>query len=257
MEEKISFEFDPDELVVDENQLEILPETLIPRRKKPRQKKHFELRKISPLTVKQQKVFDAYENGKYLMLHGYPGTGKTFLCLYLGLKEILTAGSEAFDRIVVIRSVVPSREVGYLPGDIKEKIKIFEEPYKEICDYLFSQGNGYDILKQKGLIEFTTTSYLRGMTFDRTIVIVDEIQNMTFQELDTIMTRLGPDTRISFCGDYRQSDFQEDKDKEGLMKFIRILEKIEAVEHIEFGVHEIVRSGIIKEYLIHKTELGI
>ena len=168
-------------------------------------KNHFELRKISPLTPNQEKTFNAYNQGYNLILHGYAGTGKTYISLYLALKEILS-GQSVHDKIVIVRSVVPSRDIGFLPGSIKDKIRVYEEPYKEICDELFGRGDGYDVLKMKHLIEFTTTSFLRGTTFNNAIVIVDELQNMTFPELDTVMTRMGERSKVMFCGDFRQTD---------------------------------------------------
>jgi phosphate starvation-inducible protein PhoH len=219
-------------------------------------KQHFELRKIKPLTINQQKTFDSYDQGKNLLLHGYAGTGKTFISLHLALKEILTGGS-VYDKIIIIRSVVPSREIGFLPGNYKEKIRVYEDPYKEICDDLFDRGDGYDILQLKGIVQFTTTSFLRGMTYNNAIVIVDEIQNMVFQEIDTVMTRLGNQSKIIFCGDFRQTDLTTDSEKGGLRRFMSILERMENFSHIEFDKEDIVRSGLVKSYIIHKTELGL
>lgn len=214
---------------------------------------HFELRHIKPLTANQQETFKAYDEGKNLVLHGYAGTGKSFVSLYLALEEILDYKTP-YNKVVIIRSVVPSRDMGFLPGSVKEKIKIYEEPYKEICDNLFGRGDGYDILKTKRLVEFTTTSYLRGLTFNDSIVIVDELQNMSFAELDTVMTRMGDNSRVMFCGDFRQTDLQE-KDRVGLMKFLNITKRMNNFEYIEFGKQDIVRSGIVKDYIIKKTEM--
>lgn len=214
---------------------------------------HFELRNVKPLTANQQDTFRAYDEGKNLVLHGYAGTGKSFVSLYLALEEILDYRTP-FNKVVIIRSVVPSRDMGFLPGSIKEKIKVYEEPYKEICDNLFGRGDGYDILKTKRLVEFTTTSYLRGLTFNDSIVIVDELQNMSFAELDTVMTRMGDNSRVMFCGDFRQTDLQE-KDRVGLMKFLNITKRMNNFEYIEFGKQDIVRSGIVRDYIIKKTEM--
>ena len=214
---------------------------------------HFELRNVKPLTANQQDTFRAYDEGKNLVLHGYAGTGKSFVSLYLALEEILDYRTP-FNKVVIIRSVVPSRDMGFLPGSVKEKIKVYEEPYKEICDNLFGRGDGYDILKTKRLVEFTTTSYLRGLTFNDSIVIVDELQNMSFAELDTVMTRMGDNSRVMFCGDFRQTDLQE-KDRVGLMKFLNITKRMDNFEYIEFGKQDIVRSGIVRDYIIKKTEM--
>lgn len=223
---------------------------------KPKQENNlFELRKISPLTPAQEEVFDAYNHGNHLLLHGYAGTGKTFVSLYLALRQLLM-GTSSYRKILIIRSVVPSREMGFLPGTMKEKIRIYEEPYKEICDKLFGRGDGYDILKLKNLVEFNSTSFLRGLTFEKTIVIADEIENMTFQELDTITTRMGEGSRLILCGDYRQSDLEKQADKAGLAQFMQIIGDMDYFTHIEFEKEDIVRSGLVKEYIIKKTELG-
>jgi phosphate starvation-inducible protein PhoH len=219
-------------------------------------KNRFELRKISPLTTNQQKTFTSYNNGMNLVLHGFAGTGKSFISMYLGLEEIIS-GSTLYDKVVIVRSVVPSRDVGFLPGNIKEKIKVYEEPYREICNELFERGDAYDILKLRNVIEFTTTSYLRGLTFNNAIVIVDELQNMTFQELDTVMTRMGNQSRIIFCGDFRQTDLTHDRDKSGLMHFLNITKRMNKFDYIEFEKNDIVRSGLVKDYIIKRTELGI
>lgn len=220
------------------------------------QNNHFELRTIKPLTANQQATFEAYKQGYNLVCHGYAGTGKTFCALYLALQDILSTNSQ-YQRIVLIRSVVPSRDMGFLPGSIKDKIAIFEEPYKEICDDLFGRGDGYGILKMKKLIEFTTTSYLRGLTFNNSIVIVDETNNMTYQELDTVMTRLGNNSRIIFCGDYRQTDLNRPHDRTGIREFMNITKRINSFAHVEYQREDVVRSGVVRDYIITKTEMGL
>jgi phosphate starvation-inducible protein PhoH len=217
-------------------------------------KNHFELRKISPLTPNQEKTFNAYNQGYNLILHGYAGTGKSYISLYLALKEILS-GQSVYDKIVIVRSVVPSRDIGFLPGSIKDKIRVYEEPYKEICDGLFGRGDGYDVLKMKHLIEFTTTSFLRGTTFNNAIVIVDELQNMTFPELDTVMTRMGERSKVMFCGDFRQTDLTKEAEKSGIRHFINITKKMSRFEYVEFEKNDIVRSGLVKDYIIKRTEM--
>ena len=217
------------------------------------EKNHFELRHIQPLTVNQEKVFDAYYAGANLMLHGYAGTGKTFLSTYLALKEVLE--NDIYKKVVIIRSVVPSRDMGFLPGTEKQKAEVYEQPYQEICDDLFGRGDGYDILKNKFLINFATTSYLRGITFRNAIIIVDESQNMNYHELDTVITRIGDNCRVIFCGDFRQSDLLK-QERTGLIDFMKIIDKMGCFDKIEFGVHDIVRSALVKNYIVSKMELG-
>jgi phosphate starvation-inducible PhoH-like protein len=227
-----------------------------PDRTQTQKPQHFELRTIKPLTPNQEKTFQYYRQGYHLSLHGYAGTGKTFCALYLALNQILT-GASPYSKIVIVRSVVPSRDMGFLPGSMKEKIAVYEEPYREICDSLFGRGDGYDILKMKGLVQFTTTSFLRGTTFNRAIVILDEAQNLTFQEADTVMTRMGDESRIMICGDFRQTDLNKPHEKEGITQLMRITNRINTFQNVEFDKEDIVRSGLVKSYIIHKSELGI
>jgi phosphate starvation-inducible PhoH-like protein/PhoH-like ATPase len=173
----------------------------------------------------------------------------------LALEEVLEK-SPIYDKVVIIRSVVPSRDIGFLPGNVKEKIKVYEEPYKEICDSLFGRGDGYDILKLKNIVQFTTTSYLRGMTFNNAIVVVDEIQNLSWGELDTVMTRMGDRSKVVFCGDFRQTDLTKDSDKAGVKNFLNITKEMNRFTYIEFEQQDIVRSGLVKDYIIKRTEMG-
>lgn len=216
-------------------------------------KNRFDLRHITPLTPNQQKMFSAYRNGQNIVGHGFAGTGKTFISLYLALEEIL-GGSTLYDKVIIVRSVVPSREMGYLPGSIKEKTKVYEEPYKEICDDLFGRGDAYDILKMRGVIQFTTTSFLRGITFNNAIVLVDEAQNLAYSELYTTLTRLGDTSRLLVCGDFRQTDLKKYESNNSLIHMMNILKKMNSVQFVEFEKNDIVRSNFVKEFIIKSTE---
>ena len=174
---------------------------------------------------------------------------------YLALKEVLL--DETYKKVVIIRSVVPSRDMGFLPGSPAQKAEVYEQPYQEICDDLFGRGDGWRILKMKGLVEFTTTSFLRGTTFNDSIIIVDECNNMNFQEIDTVMTRIGNNSRIVFCGDYRQADLNKPHDRSGIRELMAITHRMPSFEHVEFGIEDIVRSGVVREYIINKTEMGL
>lgn len=213
----------------------------------------FNLRTITPLTPNQELTFRAYENGFHLMLDGYAGTGKTFISMYLALRDILSGNSQ-YEKIVVIRSVVPSRDMGFLPGGVKDKIKVYEEPYQEICNDLFSNSQAYNMLKSKKIIEFTSTSFLRGMTFNNAIIIVDEFQNNSFSEINTIMTRVGENSKIIFCGDIRQTDLKKFEEKDGIRHFIEITKRMGGFDYVEFDQSDIVRSGLVKQYIIQSTK---
>lgn len=211
------------------------------------------LRHIEPLTDTQGLAFDAYKKGQNLVLHGFAGTGKTFLSLYLALNELLRDGTY-YDKIIILRSVVPSRDMGFLPGSMKEKARVYEEPYIQICNELFGRPE-YEALKARGSIVFSTTSYLRGITFNNAIIIVDEIQNMSMGELDTVMTRVGDNSKILFCGDFRQSDLRG-FERKGLNDFLAIIKNMPQFEFIDFQAEDIVRSKLIRDYIINKTKLG-
>jgi len=221
----------------------------------PQQLKSFAIRHIEPLTENQRKTFAEFEN-KNLLLHGSAGTGKTFISLYLSLNEISSPYND-YDKVIIIRSVVPTRDIGFLPGNVKEKSKIYEAPYYSICNELYGRGDAYDILKQKNMIEFQTTSFVRGITFNNCIIILDEMQNCVFQELDSIITRIGKNCKIVFSGDFHQTDLMKDSDKRGLLDFIRIINRLSGFSHIEFNRNDIVRSKIVKDYIIAKEELEI
>lgn len=221
-------------------------------------KRALELKQIEPLTENQKIAFQAYDSGKNLVLHGIAGTGKSFISLYLALDELMNYEEEPnYDRVVIIRSVVPTRDMGFLPGKPKEKAEIYEAPYFAICSELFGRGDAYTVLKQRNDIEFITTSFIRGVTLNNCIIIVDEIANMSLHELDSIITRVGKNCRIIFSGDFRQSDFTKTSDKGGLLKFIEITKKMKSFEFIDFNENDIVRSAMVKDYIIQKDRLGI
>jgi len=224
----------------------------------PQIKKKFhtkDLTKIQPKTNNQKKLMTQYKDNpdKSFFLSGSAGTGKTFLSMYLALNEVVDPNND-FDELIIIRSIVPSREIGFLPGSIEEKTMVYEEPYVSICDELFEYSKSYDNLRNAGYIDFIPTSFLRGSTFNNCIILVDECQNMTFQELDTIMTRVGTNSKIIFCGDSRQCDLnQKRNDLSGFDDFYSIVKRMKKYfSFIEFDADDIVRSGIVKEYIINK-----
>lgn len=187
-----------------------------------------------------------------MALHGVAGTGKTFIAMYKALEEVLDRGNP-FNRVTVIRSAVQARDMGHLPGDKDEKMDVYLQPYKQICHELFKRKDAWQRLEEQGHVEFLATSFIRGVTFNQSIIVVDEIQNMTFEELDTIITRVGKDSKIIFCGDYRQTDLKKKDDKSGILKFFDICGKMKEFTRIEFNIEDIVRSSMVKQYIIAKT----
>jgi phosphate starvation-inducible PhoH-like protein len=208
------------------------------------------LKTFQPLTENQKKFYDAYRRGDYFVaLHGVAGTGKTFIALYKALEEVLDK-SNPFNKIIIVRSAVPSREVGHLPGDLDEKTEIYRQPYQQICHTLFGRPDAYTRLEEQGFIEFISTSFIRGMSFDDAIIIVDECQNMTWEEINTVMTRVGYRSKIIWCGDYRQTDLNKKKnDVSGLIKFLEISKLMNSHSRIEFTVNDIVRSSLVRDWI--------
>jgi predicted ribonuclease YlaK len=210
---------------------------------------------FQPITENQTLTYDAYKNNKHLLLHGIAGTGKTFLSLYLALEDVLDP-STVYDDVFIVRSVVSTRDIGFLPGDEQEKVSIYEAPYRSICRELFGLKDSYDSLKQQNNVKFMSTSFIRGITINNAVVIVDECQNLNFHELDSIITRIGKNSKIIFCGDYTQSDLTREVDKRGIMNFMKILKELPEFTTVEFGINDIVRSDFLKSYIIAKYKLG-
>ena len=217
---------------------------------------------IEPLTDNQKKLFNSYSEGKHLVAYGCAGTGKTFITLYNALKEVLSEVTP-YEQIYIVRSLVATREIGFLPGDHDDKSALYQIPYKNMVKYMFQMPSDADFemlygnLKQQETIKFWSTSFLRGSTLDNSIIIVDEYQNLNFHELDSIITRVGENSRICFCGDASQSDLVKTNERTGISDFMTILRKMPSFDIIEFGVDDIVRSGLVKEYIIAKMDAGL
>jgi len=216
---------------------------------------------IDPLTENQKKLFESYKNQKHLVAYGCAGTGKTFITLYNALKEVLNERTP-YEKVYIVRSLVATREIGFLPGTYEDKSDIYQIPYKNMVKYMFQMSTDsefemlYGNLKGQETIKFWSTSFLRGTTLDNSIIIVDEFQNCTSHELDSIITRIGENSKIMFCGDATQSDLVKTNDRNGIVDFMSILRKMPSFDIIEFGVDDIVRSGLVKEYIIAKMEAG-
>ena len=220
------------------------------------------MRDIEPLTDNQKALFEAYAKDQNLVAYGVAGTGKTFITLYNALCDVLNPETP-YEKIYIVRSLVATREIGFLPGDHEDKSTLYQIPYKHMVKYMFEMPTEADFemlygnLKAQDTIDFWSTSFIRGTTFDKTIVIVDEFQNLNYHELDSIMTRVGTQSKIMFCGDATQSDLIKQNERNGIIDFMRILRIMSSVDVIEFGVEDIVRSGLVKEYILAKLEIGL
>ena len=217
---------------------------------------------VNPITENQELFFKEWGAGKNLFAYGAAGTGKTFIALYLALKDVMNEETP-YDKVYIVRSLVSTREIGFLPGTHEDKSELYQVPYKNMVRNMFQMPDQmsfdmlYDILKNQETISFWSTSFLRGTTLDDSIIIVDESQNLNFHELDSIITRVGQDSKIVFCGDVNQSDLQRTNERNGILDFQRILENMEEFSMIEFGINDIVRSGLVKSYLISKMTLNL
>ena len=216
---------------------------------------------ITPLTENQVSMFDEWEKGKNLFTYGCAGTGKTFIALYLALKDILS-DSNPYQKLYIVRSLVSTREIGFLPGDHEDKSALYQIPYKNMVRFMFSMPDDnsfqmlYENLRAQETISFWSTSFIRGVTLDNAIVIVDEFSNLNYHELDSIITRVGQDSKIMFCGDITQTDLTREYEKSGISNFINILQQMREFTCVEFGIDDIVRSGLVKSYLVTKYNLG-
>lgn len=220
------------------------------------------MRKIEPLTDNQERLFNSYSEGKHLVAYGAAGTGKTFITLYNALRDVLDEKTP-YEKIYLVRSLVATREIGFLPGSHEDKSDIYQIPYKNMVKYMFEMPDDasfemlYGNLKSQGTISFWSTSFIRGTTLDRSIIIVDEFSNLNGHELDSIITRVGEDSKIMFCGDATQSDLVRISERNGITDFMKVLRIMPSFDIIEFGIEDIVRSGIVRQYLTAKYELNI
>ena len=203
---------------------------------------------LSALTETQRELFIQWNEDKSMLVTGSAGTGKSLLCLWLGLRDVLDENI-SYENLTIIRSIVPSREIGFTPGTVDEKIKIYESPYVSICNHIFSYAKSYENLKRGGYLTFESTSFLRGTTIDNSVIIVDELQNLSWHECNTVMTRVGNNSKIIFIGDDKQTDLTKKNDTSGFKEFVNILNRMKSIERVVFTPNDVVRSGIVKEYL--------
>ena len=220
------------------------------------------MRSVEPLTESQKELFRCYQNNQNLVAYGCAGTGKTFITLYNALKDVMDMKSP-YEKIYIVRSLVATREIGFLPGDHEDKSSLYQIPYKNMVKYMFEMPTDSDFemlygnLKTQETISFWSTSFIRGTTLDNAIVIIDECQNLNFHELDSIITRIGENSKIIFCGDATQTDLTKTYEKNGILDFKKILHSMNEFDIVEFGLDDIVRSGLVKSYLIAKSQLQL
>ena len=210
---------------------------------------------IQPLTQAQSDLFHCFYQGSNVVGYGSAGTGKSFLAMYLGLKDVIDPECPQ-TKLIIVRSAVASRDIGHLPGTIEEKTQIYESPYNDICVELFRKSATYTNMKEAGLIEFLPTSFVRGTTWDDAIVILDETQNMTFHEISSVLTRVGRNTKIIMIGDVAQTDLTKKHDQSGFAKAINVAERMDSFASITFNHNDIVRSEFVKQWIIASESIN-
>jgi phosphate starvation-inducible protein PhoH len=228
------------------------------RRQKKILRHNFDVIDIQPKTENQRHTFMSYGEGKNLLLYGVAGTGKTFLATYFALTDLIAGNAK---KIIIVRSAVTTRDQGFLPGTMSEKLALYETPYRDVFSELCNgRRDVYDLLKKKDYLEFMSTSFIRGLTFDDAIIIVDEVQNLTDHEINSVLTRVGKNTKVILCGDYRQNDLKltgKKSQESGINTLISVASKMNSFALIEFNIKDIVRSGFVKEYLLARLSLNL
>lgn len=211
---------------------------------------------INPITKNQTLTFNYYDKGYSLLLQGTPGTGKTFLAFYKAIYDVLDEETE-YDKVIIVRSAVATRDIGFMPGSEEEKLNAYERPYMAIADEIFNYNSkNYDNLKKKGMVEFISTSFIRGLTIKNAIVIVDEVENLNYHEIKSIFTRLGKNTKIIFCGDVAQTDLtKSSRDNTGLVRFSKVANLMASMRTVNFTTDDIVRDEIVREFILADEEV--
>lgn len=216
-----------------------------------------DLRVIKPINTPQQQMFESYFSGNFILANGSAGTGKTLAALYLGLTDVLSKNSEQ-NQLIIVRSAVPSREIGHLPGNELEKLEPYETPYRDIFAYLFSRETAYEKMKKQNVVKFVPTSFVRGMTWDNAVIVIDEIQNMTFYEINSVITRIGANSKLVIIGDQIQTDlYRRSSDKSGMKDFLNVITRMKEFDHITFTKHDIVRSAFVKSWICALEDSGM
>lgn len=212
-----------------------------------------DMKSITPMTRNQQRVFDLWKDDYSIVLDGFSGVGKSFLSIYLALKDILDADS-VYEKIIIVRSTTSIRSPGFLPGSLEEKNSVFEMPYSQIFDDLFKKKNQYKFMKEAGLVEFHSTAFLRGLSFTNAIVIFDEFQNANYEEIATCIQRIARQSKLILCGDYMQNDLIRMKnDVSGFKKAIDIINMMPDFRKVSFEIADCVRSEFVKSFLVAES----
>jgi len=209
-----------------------------------------DLRRVFPITESQKELYTSYINGYNVCAAGSAGTGKSYLALYLAFDDILNADTQC-DHVIIVRSAVPTRNIGFKPGTTEEKLAEYETPYIDICTDLFRRKSTYGDMKKANLLTFVDTSCIRGQTWNDAVVIIEEVENMNFHEINSVMTRIGKNSKVIITGDIKQTDLlSSNKDTSGMVEALRVLERIPSFKTVQFTRNDIVRSGFVRDWII-------
>lgn len=222
---------------------------------KKRWTKH-DIKPVQPLTQNQKNMFIQYYQGDHITAYGSAGTGKTFLACYLALNDVVDVNKDQ-TRIIIVRSAVQAREIGFMPGTEEEKTQYFEKPYNDIFGELVGRASTYKDMKAAGLVEFVTTTFIRGVTWDDAIIIADEIQNFNADEINTLMTRVGKNSRVVLCGDTKQDDLKKkSNDSSGMGHLLKVIPHMDSFSMVKFEHADIVRSAFVRDWIIASETYG-
>ena len=214
---------------------------------------------VKPITPLHEDTFRAFFESDYksLAITGQAGTGKTLIGTYLALNELLRKDSP-IDTFIIVRSIVQTRDMGFLPGDLDEKMEPYEAPYRDIFHKIFERPTAYNHMKNSkngGAVVFVPTSFVRGVTWDNSIILLDETQNMTMHEIDSVLTRVGENSRVIMVGDREgQDDLKSKREVSGFDRAFEIAKTMGEFSTFEYGDAECVRSGFVRSWGIAKRQ---
>lgn len=207
-------------------------------------------KKVYAKTLTQQEYLKAMMHDAIVFATGSAGTGKTYLAVGFAVNALKT---NKIKKIIITRPAVEAGEkLGFLPGDLKEKVDPYLIPiYDSLYEFLGKETT--DKLIEKGVIEIAPLAYMRGRTLDNAIVILDEGQNATSSQMKMFVTRLGFNSKMIITGDITQIDLPN-KSSSGLIEATRLLSDIDGITHIAFGALDVMRHPIVTKIIAKYEE---
>ncbi|MEH2902084.1 PhoH family protein [Segatella copri] len=198
-------------------------------------------RPIKSRSENQQQLIDAYEKNDMIFAVGPAGTGKTYLSIALAVKALK---EKAIKKIILSRPAVEAGEkLGFLPGDMKDKIDPYLQPLYDALEDMIPAVKLQDMM-EKHIIQIAPLAFMRGRTLSDAVVILDEAQNTTSQQIRMFLTRMGMNTKMIITGDLTQIDLPREQ-RSGLKEALKILEGVEGIGVVKLGQKDIVRHKLV------------